>query len=941
MGTLEPSVPFAFTCEGNLPEVGASGTEEIRQIRHRVIGGRNPAGGKWVLRYAPSLIARSEAELFGVSLPRFALRVYLDNDSFVNVRRIATFSDQARRWGKRYCPKHRQLQHIEPMKWQLRGPGWDIRKNTCIGDSVLVHRGKRDDFMLTSELGRAYGEGRDIRGTPYVKHIPLAGGGLCAQAVCFMATALLHRFAVGVYGVAEITALVTQDDSDEFRLSGLSPDQMVSYFRNPLVGLNAIHQQAMCVDYRQREQMFQNALRTYILSKMPIILMVDFGRMAGLHHPDFDCFLKINGHEDPAWMVVDWPSVRPRNHVMLVVGCHQEDDRFYLNDPGSSPFLHGNTRELVDIAQYNLPADGSFDPNTLYNSDLVRCQFIAVTPRDVKMPLQEWFLPGSNRHRLLPGLLQLIHALQGFSAMRNSHGLPKPGLSNIRLVQAAEAAEFDQVPQEAKQVLARELNTLCKPQHWCWLQCNADSVWVWDAQKEPALDGTKPSADTYEAILGYVMSLLMKTKAGWIPVRRVPAHSSIDKQTEDDRHSPPAPRIGISLISSFAAGHGLDTALQHWPGKANCELYALMQQDAVMLGFAPSLGLKWLQQFFGHSVLILLSNAFRRLGLRWYFKRGLRRNPRPSLPIGFRWPITSVTDRMAVRHRDERFIKSLAAALSEKFIKKGIHLCALASFIPEITTTGPKGGRARHSLEFLIRLAGHLRKDGHPLKTIEIVAGTLVDGIWHGRSLIEKDPKEAEAYIANRMSEVLARHNLQAALVSLAAEIQNAEVQIALELEPGPLYLLRDWKTLVAMSDMLDADPILSPLVGLNLDIAHWTLAGLSGIMLGGSEPTESAFEKQERSEFESQVERIRRRVVHAHISDHGRGHFGDVRVCDITEDHKFGRWLKLLQEIADTPRDVGHPSFDRMLSIELEAVKRPKMVAESLEILSKIKGGL
>src|ERR1039458_9483209 len=80
-------------------EVGGKGILEIENLRRHLKLAPSP----WYARMAPSIIARSEATLFAISIPRFAIRVFLDAGqyNFVNVRRIGTFCDRARTWSKR------------------------------------------------------------------------------------------------------------------------------------------------------------------------------------------------------------------------------------------------------------------------------------------------------------------------------------------------------------------------------------------------------------------------------------------------------------------------------------------------------------------------------------------------------------------------------------------------------------------------------------------------------------------------------------------------------------------------------------------------------------------------------------------------------------------------------------------------------------------------
>src|SRR5689334_1535841 len=52
------------------------------------------------LRYAPSIIMRSELEVFSISSPRFAIRAYFGPNwsNLVNLRRIAGLCRQVRTW---------------------------------------------------------------------------------------------------------------------------------------------------------------------------------------------------------------------------------------------------------------------------------------------------------------------------------------------------------------------------------------------------------------------------------------------------------------------------------------------------------------------------------------------------------------------------------------------------------------------------------------------------------------------------------------------------------------------------------------------------------------------------------------------------------------------------------------------------------------------------
>src|SRR6266540_720720 len=172
-------------------EVGSSGIEEIQSLL-RWLRIRLP-NREWEGRIAPSIISRSECELFGLSMPRFAFRLYLDSNhaSFINIRRLGTMCAQSRAWGRRRpdSAQWRQIPFIQEV--QPRGhPAWVLCKNVCIADCLLqmpeqVLRFNSDGtakdittdrlHVLTTHLGGAYGEREGVRGTPFARNMPLVG----------------------------------------------------------------------------------------------------------------------------------------------------------------------------------------------------------------------------------------------------------------------------------------------------------------------------------------------------------------------------------------------------------------------------------------------------------------------------------------------------------------------------------------------------------------------------------------------------------------------------------------------------------------------------------------------------------------------------------------------------------------------------------------------
>jgi hypothetical protein len=103
-------------------------------------------------RMAPSIAARSEAEMFCISMPRFALRTYFnDGDlagSFVNARRLGSFCAQAQRWGKR-IHSAKTLPGID--ETHPKGPPSDLNP-----DGILRGRLPADDAEVAQGLSRSH-----------------------------------------------------------------------------------------------------------------------------------------------------------------------------------------------------------------------------------------------------------------------------------------------------------------------------------------------------------------------------------------------------------------------------------------------------------------------------------------------------------------------------------------------------------------------------------------------------------------------------------------------------------------------------------------------------------------------------------------------------------------------------------------------------------------
>lgn len=927
--------------------VGEKGLHQLERLRDWVFRDQGCPSEEWACRYAPSIIARSEAELFGVSVPRFAIRVYLDKErrNFVNARRIGEFAASVSGWGTRQAQREHHLDAVR-VKWLTRlasHPARTIRKNTCVGDCLLRFQERDGWDVLETELGVAYGEGTPIVATPYVRHISLPGGGLCAQACAFMATSLLHQHCHGVYGVAEVTALAAPPLAgaaqpppvSEMKLTGLLEPALLHYFKHRDVGLRATRQFSAPPAPHERlplNRPFRRALAAYLASGMPVVLPLDFGRMAGLGYGDLKYEDSIFGKQHPriAQSVVQDSHIRrPRPHATLLVGCGEQGG-FLLSDPATYPFLKVDAEQLVQASCY-LHRD---------MKELAKRVFIPVTPAAVKLPLESYQEPywHNGRYRLSvaqDGLLNMVGALRQRLRARRALRPERPW--EFRLLPARELLGHTLIPGGAVPALRRALGRWAEthPDHWCWLHIAKGSLWVWDAQQPPP---SKESLD--EMVERHVLCGLALATGQWSCVIEGPVGGG--RAQPSPTPAPQGPFGRCSLISS-ARIQDCEAAIRDWPdGSVDCDLYCYMQPDAgvprklslAALRGAASRAWRWVSYTVPYYAMNWWRAWFafrmsRHYGFPWV-RRYSKSDPAERLAFPVAHPELTAVETMALS-ATSRLARAKAKALHKTLRDAGLKCAALTSYIPEIIASSNRiGRRARKALKYLVLVGRELRALGHPVCTLEIVAGSLIDGVWPAREVAARRaapgnrapaPEEHGGfYVANRLSDAEALRRLLLALEAVVAEVQNAKTPfgLAIELEPGPLYAVSDLDSVANLCNEVDRrSAALRAVVGLNLDVAHWSLARIS-------------------PEKVHKAPAILRRILHAHVSDHGDGHFGDVEVGAIHKDPRyFAKWLAIARKAA-TNQDPDLPPRSGYISIELEACKDLDAVRRSIKFLRR-----
>jgi hypothetical protein len=140
---------------------------------------------------------------------------------------------------------------------------------------------------------------------------------------------------------------------------------------------------------------------------------------------------------------------------------------------------------------------------------------------------------------------------------------------------------------------------------------------------------------------------------------------------------------------------------------------------------------------------------------------------------------------------------------------------------------------------------------------------------------------------------------------------------LALELEPGPTYLLNGQRTIPAVIDNLLGESLLRPHVGLNVDVAHMKIAGVSPVNL-----------RDIQQEFPGCL-------IHSHISDHPGMHTHDQPVGTWTPVERYSGqdygYLRCLWESFQVNDADDRPPRTGAIAVELEECSRLNWIHRSL----------
>ena len=909
-------------------------------------------------RLAPSVVLKSESELFCVGAPRFARRYRFKDGTFVNVRRLKllrqTVSDLIDHnmlppdLHAQVAPSVKDFQLIDllPSGNKKQGAG---AQSAYLADSLLRPRPsiRKEYAFLETDLGSSYAE-PNVRGVPYVQHMKL-GGGLCAQAACFIAASILHDHVSTIHGIPQITHLMGQQlvqRDDILLFEGLRMPDLSCYFDQ--IDLSAsLHLSPAKSSFQRCSNLTATrwcslVLRSYLASGFPVILPLDVPRMTGIYERATEHF----DHSETKEQFFDAVNIERENnnshgpgrtlHATVAVGYSSDQRKggtdFLLNDPRALPFmeasidqiiaahpdLNSNSRRDVVFSLPVVPKDvqiGLFACKSFIKLQASPIRYAGAIDAFLSLALPNARVANSSESSLRENELSETH--QRLRHLMTTHECP----GEWRLLSSDPEARFKTIDSLCSylQLSAAVKNQILKsakthPQ-WTWLQIakpkddgNGVAVAFWDATWDNS-QGLCTIPNILRRFDDSCLTLIKESSEGSSTVEtppvdvtttsRVDNTQSITGPAQDPQFGKPIDKLQLSLISSFRATTSKD-ALDHWPSSIKCcEYYAIMQDDIRD-----------------------------------------KRNPDAVTELASR---VNWTDG-EIRAEAERILSSTNGDLS---------INAIATYIPGISL--PAQGRLRSSegvksqraLAYVLRFAHQLAllqsSKGFPFMTVEAVAGSRLAGIvrgWIGPKKTKEDglldtgagdpfpfgPSFGYVRSVTDTAQTVAK-NLERAFHLATQKSDDHKglietVTVALEPETSPLCAITgidSMRILLGYIDRICKEYVNS--IGLNCDIGHWILNKID---------PEEVMDSPD----------ILNRIVHGHISDqHPACHFGDVRPLVRRKAIEFFPWLDIF---ATRLSATGRPRYSNVLSVECEAIRQDQVSAcvnDAVKILDSYAG--
>jgi len=871
-------------------------------------------------RVAPSIVARADCQILGISYPRLAIRLYLNKDltSFVNLRKHkCLLSGTASYKPQRHPKPSQQDQNFElvPDSTFLRSV---VRKSPIFADWVLQIPSRLAEFnVLKTELGLAYGENRKFEASPYVQ--PLHCSGACVQSVLQLVSILLQKYASSVCGIAEISAICSDwTVRSEHRIDYISDNQISIYSRKS--GLFSFKQIPDFIANQGTDPiaLFHHAIASYVNSGFPVGVPVDLGRLLGFNRrirtstmdricpisPPSDVFNFYSDREKAGVIRRSQPD--QNNHQVLVVGCKEgrvskDGNELIIHDPASRPFLKVRSGDLYLAGTYSKE-----NPLAIHSG-----VFTAFTPSCVRMSLYKYShvvrIGDGTRFAsaLVPGVAELSNSLFlrqreliGRTSSYDLDSLPSVNLTDdplpeYRLIQVKDVVTklksiqmYSGDPQIYRELENYFLGGSERPgdgfecvvgkEHWVWIQVFTTSVWIWNAQS--LLTELKPSdpvkwgehliysggmTDVADEFTNVCAGSLGETFSDYREVS-----STWHRRQWDEEGARRFDEVEVGIITS-ARGGGLLAALDWIPESCRfIDFYAFMQADIEGELFEDIIS----SQDSDEKIHSLRASA-------------------------------AISD-------DGNAIDELSSRINRSISQSGkdLQIRAVSTFLPEVLSFSEEEFHlAKKALIGIYKLALKLNDVGHNIETIELVSGSKNNGIWQGKRRVF--PYDY-ATLTNGGILVDQREQFRQILSDVIEKVGGgvSPIPFSVELEPGPLSLISDLASMNSFISSIEGDQKLSSSAGVNFDLSHWILARITPQDID---------------------QRLLSRIAGIHINDHSKGHFGDV--CFGTFGGGAG-WEGVFRTLFNNRQDSGFSEFQcsPYVSAEIEAAKSKREVEET-----------
>lgn len=285
-----------------------------------------------------------------------------------------------------------------------------------------------------------------------------------------------------------------------------------------------------------------------------------------------------------------------------------------------------------------------------------------------------------------------------------------------------------------------------------------------------------------------------------------------------------------------------------------------------------------------------------------------------------------ISDLMADRYDEVRdgFVE-LFRAYRREYPSRRVRIAAAATYFPDVSCAD-RGRREKavRAVVNTVRLCHHLMDQRDlgmdVVACVEVVCGSLLEPV---------DTSAGRQVLVKQYTLPAKLRYLVESLQRVCEELAPADrpYALALELEPGATYVLRDLDSLRQVHKAVSRAGLAGH-VGLNLDIAHFRIAGVTPTALrgdGGAEPDLTEW------------------IVHSHIADHPlQMHTRDLAIGAFTDVERLPTDLcayldLLMARAAHAARHPGGLLFTNSVALELEGCSRMRWVHDSLAHLKRL----